>query len=469
MAINRRIVEIDKHLSEKSLSHFVRNAWHVVEPATPYVHGKHIEAICQHLEACVNGQIRNLLINVPPRHAKSLLCSVFFPAWLWIQKPETRYLFSSYALQLAIRDSRKTRQLIESPWYQSQWGNRFKLCDDQNAKSRFENDKTGARLCAAVDSAATGEGGDYIIVDDAINSTDAFSTAARETAIRWWDYTMSTRLNNPKTGVKIIIMQRLHDNDLSGHVLKQGGYEHLVLPAEFTVKKPATSIGWTDWRTEQGELLWPEKIGKTELDKFKIVLGDGYEGQFQQNPVPAGGNIFKSEWWKSYSELPLKTNRIIISADTAFAESATADYSVMVVAAETDDGIYIIDVYRKRVDYPDLKKDLTNIAEKYKPNAIIVENKASGQSLIQDLKKSTTYPVLPIKVDADKASRAYSAQPMVKAGNIYLPEKAPWVYDFTTELERFPSADHDDQVDAFTQLINWIIANRRPKLKILTA
>lgn len=469
MSNQKELDIIDIVLCEKSLGYFIEKAWHVVEPSTPYIHGNHIDAICLHLEACVNGLIKNLLINVPPRHAKSLICSVFFPAWLWIQKPETRYLFSSYALQLAIRDSRKTRQLIESPWYQARWRNRFKLCDDQNAKSRFENNKTGARLCAAVDSAATGEGGAILVVDDPINSTDAFSAAAREASIRWWDYTMSTRLNDPKTGVKIIIMQRLHDNDLSGHVLKQGGYEHLCLPAEFETAKPATSIGWTDWRTEPGELLWPGHIGKPELDGFKLILGDGYEGQFQQNPVPAGGNIFKSDWWKYYEELPQDVNRIIVSADTAFADNAKADYSVMMVAAETASGIYIIDLYRKRVDYPDLKRDLIMLAEKHTPNVIIVENKASGQSLIQDLKKSTTYPVLPIKVDTDKISRAYAAQPTVKAGNIYLPDKASWVYDFKTELERFPAADNDDQVDAFAQLINWLLANKRPKLKVLTA
>lgn len=469
MTIDQRINDLDTLLSEKSLSHFIRNAWHVVEPANPYIHGKHIDAITQHLEACVTGSIRNLLINVPPRHAKSLICSVFFPAWLWIQKPETRYLFSSYALQLAIRDSRKTRMLIESPWYQSQWGNRFKLCDDQNAKSRFENNKSGARLCAAVDSAATGEGGSFLIVDDALNSIDAYSVTARETVIRWWDTTMSTRLDNQKTGVKIVIMQRLHDNDLSGHLIKRGGYEHLVLPAEFVSKKPATSIGWTDWRTEPGELLWSEKIGKSELDELKIVLGDGYEGQFQQDPVPAGGNIFKSEWWKYYSESPQDVKRIIISADTAFKTGSQADYSVMIVAAETATGIYIIDVYRQRVEYPELKRALTNLVDRYNPNVVIIEDKASGQSLIQDLKKSTIIPTIPIRVDSDKLSRAHTATSTIKSGNVYLPEKAPWVYEFTTELERFPSADHDDQVDALTQLINWLTANRRPKMIVASS
>ncbi|HET6251097.1 MAG TPA: phage terminase large subunit [Tepidisphaeraceae bacterium] len=324
---------------------FVPLAWKISEPATQFIPGFHLDAICEHLQAVSAGQIRNLVINIPPRHMKSLAVCVFWPAWEWISHPHRRFLFAAYTMQLSERDSVKCRRLIESPWYQQHFGHCFSLCPDQNTKMRYENDHAGHRIATSVGGSATGEGGDRIVVDDPHNVVDRQSEARRIEALTWWDETMSTRLNDPKTGAKIIVMQRIHEKDLSGHVLEQGGYEHLFLPAEFEpgrrcvtwrarhtssrsdaaatcrvgvpahhfAASPKAAVGeyahpaqlltprWSDPRTVDGELLWPARIGKEEIADFKIRLGpEGYAGQFQQRPSPAGGALFRKEWFRYF-------------------------------------------------------------------------------------------------------------------------------------------------------------------------
>src|SRR5271168_4065422 len=203
-------LKIEREYATRSLREFVRQAWRVVEPSTPFVPGWHIDAIIDHLEAVTRGDIRNLLINVPPRHMKSLLVSVFWPAWEWIQYPERRWLYSSYAAALSTRDSVMCRRLIESPWYRSRWGHVYSLTGDQNAKTRFDNSRSGYRLSTSVGGSVTGEGGDRIVCDDPHNVSDVASDATRKSAIDWWDIAMSTRVNDPKTSAMVIVMQRCH-------------------------------------------------------------------------------------------------------------------------------------------------------------------------------------------------------------------------------------------------------------------
>lgn len=280
---------------------FMRQAWPILEPATPYVHGWHVDAIADHLTAVTQGQIRRLLINMPPRHMKSLAISVFWPSWSWTEQPELRWLFASYALSLSKRDSLKCRRLIESPWYQERWGGVFQLTGDQNEKLRFENDHTGYRLATSVGGAATGEGGDIVVIDDPHNANEAESDTIREGVIEWFDGVMSTRLNDPKRGRMVTVMQRAHSKDVAGHILECGGWEHLCLPAEYEPKPQVyvTSLGFEDPRTEPGELLWPERFGRAEIDSLKKSLGSyRAAGQLQQRPAPADGGIFKRHWWR---------------------------------------------------------------------------------------------------------------------------------------------------------------------------
>jgi hypothetical protein len=210
----------------------VVQAWHVLEPDASFVHGIHVQAICDHLQAVTEGRIRNLIINVPPGHAKSLLTAVFWPAWVWIDHAESRWLFSSYREPLATRDSVRCRRLIESDWYRERWGDRYQLTEDQNQKQRFENNRTGYRVVVPM-SSGTGERGDYVVVDDPHSVDQAESDAERRAAVEWWNGSMSTRLNDFSTGHKVVIQQRLHESDLTGDLLVKGGYELLCLPAEF--------------------------------------------------------------------------------------------------------------------------------------------------------------------------------------------------------------------------------------------
>jgi len=245
------------------------------------------------------GRLLNLIINVPPGHAKSLLTAVFWPAWWWIHAPETRFLFASYSASISVRDSVRCRRLVESEWYQQRWGRLYQLTEDQNQKQRFENNRTGYRIATSVGGSATGERADVVVVDDPHSVEQAASDVERRAAIEWWNGTMSTRLNNFQTGHKVVIQQRLHEADLSGDLLQKGGYELLCLPAEYEPeRKCTTSIGWTDPRQKEGELLWQERVTRRDLEALKISLGSyRYAGQYQQRPSPAEGGIFKRAWF----------------------------------------------------------------------------------------------------------------------------------------------------------------------------
>jgi predicted phage terminase large subunit-like protein len=467
--------QIDAELAKRNLRDFVKQAWHVLEPTTTYVHGAHIDAICEHLEAVSKGQIRNLLINMPPRHAKSLIVSVFWPCWEWLNNPSIRWLFSSYGQHLSTRDSVKCRRLIQSPWYQRNYGHIYKLQPDQNQKNRFDNTALGYRIATSVGGSGTGEGGDRIVVDDPHNVSEGESDAIRESTLQWWDETMSTRGNDPKTVAKLIIMQRVNELDLSGHVLAQGGYEHLCLPAEYELPtidypKKTTSIGWTDPRTEEGELLWPERFSREDLDELKLRLGIyGAAGQFQQRPSPRGGGLIKEAWLKPYKTLP-KLAYVIQSWDTAFKTKQENDFSVcLTMGISTDGEYYLIDCYKGKIEFPELKKTMITLWLKYNPFTILVEDKASGQSLIQEMKRPVEYPensgkrfklpIKDIKFDVDKVARVNACTTILQT-NVFIPEEAHWKKEYIKTLTTFPAAPHDDEVDATTQALIWITHNK---------
>jgi predicted phage terminase large subunit-like protein len=461
--------------AEESMRSFVRQAWHVVEPSEIYMSNWHIDAICEHLEAVSNNQIKNLLINMPPRAMKSLCVSVFWPMWEWIDKPYTRWMFSSYALSLAIRDSLKCRRLIDSEWYKTNWGDVFSLSKDQNLKSRFENDKSGYRLAVSVGSAATGEGGDRIVCDDPHNVNEAESEIIRKGTLIWWDQTMSSRLNNPKTGARVVVMQRVHQDDLSGHLLEQGGYIQLKLPAEFEkITKCFTSIGWKDPRKEEGELLWKERLGKNSLDTLKRMLGSvGYAGQYQQRPMPAEGGQFQKKWFRyfntkeKYYELltPETIKRFVIddcwmfiTVDLAISQRETADYTVICTWAVTkENDLLLVDRLRDRLDNPEQQKSIASTYLKYMPNFIKVENTAYQLALIQQLRKQG-FPVIEFRPVKDKVSRASTASVYYEGGKVYHPSKANWITEWEEELMLFPNGRNDDQVDNCSMACDTIVS-----------
>jgi len=444
-----------------SLGTFIRDGWHVVEPASPYVSGWHLDAITEHLEAVTRGDIRNLIINIPPRHMKSLSVCVFWPCWEWTTNPAIRWLFSSYSDRLSTRDSLKCRRLIQSPWYQQHWGSVFKLTGDQNEKMRFENDKTGYRLATGVGGAATGEGGDRLVVDDPIKAKDADSDAVRASANTWWDETMSTRGNDPKTVTKVIIMQRLHDDDLTGHMLtkiREGGeyYEHLCLPAEYEPRVYVSGIGWSDPRTKDGALLWPDRFGPDELEKLKRSLGSyGAAGQLQQRPTPRGGGMIKRAWWKFYKVAPPQFDRVVDSWDMTFKDSKASDFVSGHKWGRVGANVYLLARIHDRMDFPTAQQAVKNLAAIAPPApAKLVEDKANGAAIIASL-RSTIAGLIAVEPDGSKQARAAAVSPYIEAGNVYLPDPsiAPWVEEVIAECAAFPLGAHDDDVDAMSQAL----------------
>lgn len=431
----------------------------MVEPGTQFVPGKHIDLICKHLEAAARGLLRQLIINIPPRHMKSLLVSVLWPAWVWTYWPSSRWLSSSYAHSLAVRDTVKARRVIQSPWYQSRWGHVFQMTKDQNVKSRYENNRGGHRIATSVDSAVTGEGGEFILVDDPHNAKQVTSEVSRESVQDWWDHTMSTRQNDVNVGAKVVVMQRLHEGDLTGHLLAKGDWEHLMLPAEFEPQRKCLTTVGEDWRTVDGELLWAAKKGQQEIDDLKRDLGSyGAAGQLQQRPSPAEGGIFKRLWWQFYDSIPRDVDEIIHSWDMAFKATNDSAYVVGQTWARIGANYFLVWQLREKLTFTEsitAVKQLAQMNPGY--SAILIEDKANGPAIIDALRR-TVPGILPIEPDGSKEARAHATSPTVEAGNVFLPSPAlaPWIGDFVEECANFPNASYADQVDCFTQAVRWL-------------
>ena len=473
--------------AESSLYEFVRQSWHAVEPGIEFIPSWHIEEICEHLEAISSSDIRRLLINIPPRHSKSTIVSVMWPMWEWLSTPEQKFLCASYAGNLSIRDNLKARRLVQSPWYQERWGKLFALAGDQNAKQRFENDKTGYRIATSPGGTATGEGGSRLVLDDPHGAQDAQSDAMRESTIEWFDVVWSTRLNNPKTDAMVVVMQRLHERDVSGHILEDiKGWEHICIPAEWDGKKRSTTLGPYDPRTKRGELICPERFGPAEITALKQLLGSyGTSGQLQQDPVPAEGGMLKTkhfQMWPAAERRPV-LQYVLQSYDCAFTEHNTGDPTACTVwGLFTHKGKrngMLLDAWDEHLGYPQLRtrvvddwtaeygadasKGSGSVVRGRRPDRILVEAKASGQSLLQDLRLAKVPAVGYNPGNADKVARAHQAAPTLELDILWIPESSKnpgqfvsWAQPFLKQVSKFPVAEHDDYVDTFTQAIIYL-------------
>lgn len=334
------------------------------------------------------------------------------------------------------------------------------LAEDMNLKTEFQTTESGYRIATSVGGTVTGKGGNILILDDPVNPDQAMSEKERNAANDWFDQTLSTRLNDEKNGAMVVIMQRLHVDDLTGHLLRKGGWEHLCIPmqAEESTTYKQGSMKITRAR---GELLHGERFGKEEVKAKKIVLGSyGYSGQYQQRPAPRGGGIIEIGWFKRYKTPPDKFIRIVQSWDTANKEKELNSPSACITWGETERGHYILDVFCEKLIYPRLKRTVKSLYQKWQPDALLIEDKSSGQSLIQELRNNddddTKYPVIAIQANQDKVTRASTCSPTIEAGNVFLPEKAPWLVDFEIEIGTFPVSKTKDRVDALSQYLNWV-------------
>lgn len=452
------LAAIEREYCSRSLSGFTKRAWRHVDPQ-PYVHGWHMDALAEHLEATVSGSILRLLINVPPGTSKSTLTSVFFPAWLWgpYGWPQARFIGASYEQGLATRDNRRNRQLVESEWYQSHWEVEF--TGDQNEKTYFENTAKGFRQASAVKS-MTGRRGDFVVWDDPLSPEKAYSQVERETANRVFAETLPSRLIDPKKSVIIIIMQRLHEADVSGYILARDlGYEHLCLPMEFEPdRKCATSIGFEDPRKESGELLFPERFPREVVDRDKSVMGSfAVAGQFQQRPVPREGGMFKHHWFNAVRAIPAGTE-FVRGWDLAASTKSTSPYTAGVKIGKTPQGRYVIaDAKRERVTTPRQMIKSTAALDGVEcfisyPQDPGQAGKDQSRSIAQDL---AGYRFKSSPESGDKATRAEPLAAQCEAGNVDI-LAGDWNAAFLDEICAFPNGEFMDQVDAASRAFNEI-------------
>lgn len=443
---------IERELCARSLAEFVKAAWHVLEPGQPYIHGWHVDAICEHLEAITAEQISRLLINIPPGTMKSTLCSVFWPAWEWGPKglAHTRMIGASHEQGLAVRDTRKMRNLITSDWYQERWP--IALTSDQNQKTYYENESTGFRQACAV-SSMTGRRGDRVVWDDPHSVEAALSDAHRETALRVFQETLPTRLNNPDRSAIVIVMQRLHENDVSGHILESDlGYEHLCLPMEFEAdRRCATSIGFKDPRTEEGELLFPARFSRETVERDKKAMGSmAVAGQFQQRPAPRSGGFFAWQNIEVVSAAP-KLRKVVRYWDKAGTDGAGACTAGVKMGRGDDGCFYVLDVVRGQWSAAPREKAIRSTAElDGKQVEIWIEQEpGSGgkESAEATVKNLAGFKIKAERATGDKAVRAEPYAVQVEAGNVKV-VRGDWNQAFIDEHKSFPVGKYKDQIDA---------------------
>ena len=518
--IARYSVLEEKERCESSLLDFLKAAWPYID-AAPFQETWAISAMVDHLECIVTGDIKRLLINVPPRCAKTLLCSVVFPAWVWARSdisylsgPQVKFLCASYSHQLSLDSSTKSRRLFYSPWYQKLWPNQVKFQFDENTKGKFSNIKGGERVATSVGGVLLGVGGDCLVADD-LNNTERGkieSDAERITAMNFWSEFHSTRLNDPKRSAIINVQQRVHEQDVSGIILDSNeNWVHLMIPMRHdtdrhcvTVKLPQydDNLPWEDPRTEQDELMWPERFGDKEIDDIETALGPYLAaGRLQQAPTPKGGGIIKRDWWQPWDKVEAQkyglqwdgerkefpTFELVVgSLDTSYGEKQENDYNALTIW-----GIWIDRAKNRRVmlmygwqkrlplhgkvvsAYPNetkvnfeqrMKENwgliewIADTCKRYKVKRLLIENKTRGRDVSNEINRlyaRENWGCELLDPVGDKVSRVHSVVPLFTDDAIWAPD-TKWADMIISQCSSFPKAEHDDLVDSMSQAMNWL-------------
>lgn len=469
--------------AKSSFHYYVKLSWSIVEQGSPFIDNWHIGFLCEYLEALQSLQIQNLIINIPPGHAKSLLCSVFFPTWVWTITPAARFFTGSHSIDMAIRDAVKSRRIIQSDWYQERFGNLFQMTGDQNVKSRYENDRTGHRVSVGVDSGWTGHRGNFIIWDDPLDKNKKDSDAERARANQAVKSSMGTRGDNPKEIRRLVIMQRLNEDDPTGHLLEEmknpnfPQFEHLVLPARYEPKRFFSSIGLEDPRTTPGELLFPQLFDEKVINETEALLGErDAAGQLQQRPAPAGGAVYLRKWWNGINRYDPMDKGVFtrnvarwLFWDTAFKDEEQNDTTALSVFELMPDYRIILRLaWWDRMQFPQLSSTIADEARRWnydeKLRGVIIEEKGSGISVLQSLKQSTNQWIARIVNGYNpgimsKEERGRLASPWCEKGCILLPlpgNEVPWLFDAEDMLFKFPNARLKDFPDTFSMAILYL-------------
>lgn len=494
---------VDKALCEQSLVHFIKQAWHVIEPGNPYVHNWHVDFISAHLEAITNeeevdGDVYNrLLINVPPGASKSTILNIMWPAWEWGPKnmPWHRYICAAHQQNLAIRDGLKMRRLVMSDWYQERWGDRVKLVGDQNSKIKFENSATGFRESIAAGS-ITGSRGTRVLVDDPLSVEGANSDAIRQSTIEWFREAVPTRLNDPKTSAIVVIMQRLHEEDVSGLILEDPGfrgvYDHICIPMHYDpARSMPTKLGLEDPRVEEGQLFFPERFPEEIVQRDSRAMGEyATAGQFEQAPVPRGGGIIKPDWWQPWEDAEYPAMEYIVaSLDTAYTLKQENDYSALTIMGVfagssevianrfvdqegveirgnlSPDGIggqpsvMLMYAWQKKLPIHELVNEVAKTCSRWGVDTLLIENKAAGYPVAQELRRMWGHEKFGVRMFdpgiMDKDARLHAIATMFADGQVYAPDKA-WADEVIRQCSSGSRGKHDDLADCVSMSIKHL-------------
>ncbi len=489
---------------EGDLIDFVKYVWPIVEPAIPFIEGWSLSAIADHLQAVTRGEIRRLLINVPPGFSKSLLTDVFWPAWEWGPQnhPSYRYICASYASHLTERDNMRCRNVVMNDRYQRLWGSRFKISNEQFTKVKFANDQTGWKLATSVGGIGVGERGDRFIIDDANNTMLMESEAVRANTNMWFTEIVPDRLNDPGSSAIVVIQQRLHEEDVSGVALDRDlGYTHLCIPMTYVphgfingyddagkiktfdtwdpdpdADKPVKEF-WRDPRTEDGELAWPERFPQNVCDELRHAKKEyAWAGQYQQTPEVRGGSIIRRDYWNEWEDEKYPDlEYILASLDTAYTEKQENDASALTIWGMFRDinnnpKIILLHAWQERLEIHKLvqrvidscTKDKRPIAHaRFQVDKLLIEAKASGLSVSQEIRRIIGFNgkfgvelVNPTK-QGDKVARAHSVLHLFSDGMIYRPVRA-WSDEVVDQCAVFPKGSHDDLVDSATMALRHL-------------
>ena len=464
MANDLDLIRVFNALMRDDLSSFIQRVFATVDPGSTYHHNWHIDAIAHQLERVERGEITRLIITMPPRSLKSIAASVAFPAWLLGRDPRKRVLAVSYAEGLSDKLALDCLKVLDAPWYKACFP-ATRIARSRTARSDFETSLGGGRFSTSVGGTITGRGGDIILIDDPHKPEDMGSEAKRTTVLDWYRSTLLSRLNDPKNGPIVLIQQRVHEADLAGMLLEQGGWEHLDLQA---IAEDPVEIALTQERCirrEVGDLLHAERLPRDLLDRRRDELGSYvFAAQYQQRPAPLEGGLVKWGWFKTYDRAPDKQPRdkIVQSWDTASKAAEANDYSVCTTWQVRGNDAWLLHVYRAKLEFPALRRRIEEDGRRVRASLILIEEAGSGIHLIQDLKQNTGLKVKGIVPKDDKATRLLAVTPMIEGGRIAIPQDAPWLAEFRRELMLFPNGKHDDQVDSLSQFLNW---HDRPKHK----
>lgn len=450
-------------LLRNDFTSFIERSFYELNPQAVFQYGKYIELLAANLEQCRMGHKKRLITNLPPRTLKSHAASVAYPAWLLGHDPATQIICASYGQDLADKHARDCRTLMQSDFYRRLFPS-ANLSETKQSVNDFMTTMQGFRMATSVGGVLTGRGAEVIILDDILKPDDALSETRRRAANDWYFNTLLSRLNSKEHGVIIIVMQRLHEEDLVGEVMDRERWDVLALPAialDDEYYHYETIFGGQQFLRKAGEALHPERDSVATYRTFREAIGEyNFQSQYQQSPMAREGGLVKREWLKYYEpvERPDYFSYVLQSWDTAHKSEEMSDYSVCTTWGYADQKFYLLDVFRKRLTYPQLKYAVGELYRKFRPTKLLIEDKSSGISLIQELKAEGVYSIEPYKPEpgSDKFMRFAAQSIKFENGRVFLPKQAQWLDDYVREITGFPGSKYDDQVDSTSQALEFL-------------